>query len=92
MEKEIKSHTCVLLRADLKGHGQSANFWMGWLCPVGSALKRTPVQDYNSFSIMFYFIFSTIYKKIGDLFCPVIFLDFCTMCGLTEILEKRLRQ
>ena len=27
---------------------------VGWPCPVRSALKRTPVQDFNSFSIMFY--------------------------------------
>ena len=45
---------------------------MGWLCPVRSALKRKPVQDFNSFSIMFYYIISTTYPKIGDLFCPVI--------------------
>ena len=25
---------------------------------------------------MFYYIISTTYKKIGDLFCPWIFLDF----------------
>ena len=36
-----------------------------------SALKRTPVQDFNSFSIMFYYIISTTYKKIGNLFCSV---------------------
>jgi len=30
------------------------------------------VQDFNSFSIMFYYIISsTTYQKIGDLFCPV---------------------
>ena len=41
---------------------------VGWQCPVRSALKRTPVQDFNSFSIIFYYIFSTTYKKlaIGD--------------------------
>ena len=44
---------------------------VGWPCPVRSALKRTPVQDFNSFSI----IISTTYQKIGDLFCPGIFLD-----------------
>ena len=30
-----------------------------------------PVQDFNSFPIMFYYIISTTYQKIGDLFCPV---------------------
>ena len=44
---------------------------VGWPCPVRSALKRKPVQYFNSFSIMFYYIFSTTYQKIGDLFCPV---------------------
>ena len=41
-----------------------------WLCPVRSALKRMPVQDLNHFSMMFYYIFSTTYQKIGDLVCP----------------------
>ena len=40
---------------------------VGWPCPVRSALKRTPVQDFNSFSIRY--IISTTYQKIGDLFC-----------------------
>ena len=53
---------------------------VGWPCPVRSALKRTPMQDFNYFSIMFYYIFSTTYQRIGDLFCPVIFLDFRTVC------------
>ena len=44
---------------------------VGWLCPVKSALKRTPVHDFNSFSIIIYYIISTTYQKIGDLFCPV---------------------
>ena len=94
MEKELKSCTGVLLKADLTGSGQfsqSANFCkkrVGWLCPIRSDLKRTPVQDFKSFSIMFYYIFSTTYQKIGDLFCPVIFLDFRAAClhliGLLE--------
>ena len=44
---------------------------LGWLCPVMSALKRTPGEDFNHFSIMFCYIISTTYQKIGDLFCPV---------------------
>ena len=52
---------------------------MGWPCPAWSALKRTPMQDFNSFSIMFYYIFSTKHQKIGDIFCPAIFLDFRTV-------------
>ena len=83
MEKESKSCMGVLLRAELTGHGQFSQFPPkrgGWLCPVRSALNKTPVQDFNSFSIMFYYIFNTTYQKIGDLFCPYIFLDFRTVC------------
>ena len=29
---------------------------------------------------MFYYIISNTYQKIGDLFCPVILLDFRTVC------------
>ena len=29
------------------------------------------MQDFNSFSIIFYYLISTTYQKIGDLFCPV---------------------
>ena len=50
-----------------------------WLSPVKSALKRTPVPDFNTFSIMFYSIISTTYQKIVDRFCPVIFLVFHTV-------------
>ena len=68
MEKESKSCTGVLLRADLTGHGQfsqSADFCQkGW-----DGLKRTPVHDFNSLSIMSCYIISNTYQKIGDLFC-----------------------
>ena len=50
---------------------QKSADWLNWLCPVRSALKRTPMQDFNSFSIMFYYIISITYQKIGDLFCLV---------------------
>ena len=53
---------------------------VGWPCPVSSAFKRTPLQDSNFFSIMFYYINSTTNQKIGDLYCLVIFLDFRTVC------------
>ena len=83
MEKELKSCMGVLLRADLTGHGRPSPFakkgGMGWPCPVRSALNRTPVPDFDSFSIMFYYIIRTTYQKIGDLFCLVIFLDFRTV-------------
>ena len=69
---------------------------VGWPCLVRSALKRTPVQDFNSFSIMFCYIISTTYQKIGDLFCLDIFLDFRTVwpphlfvCGPSPAVEKR---
>ena len=58
------------LRALLPSHP----FWqkgLGWPCPVRSALKRKPMQDFNYFSIMFYYNISTTYQKIGDLFCLV---------------------
>ena len=73
MEKELESCRGFLLRADLTGHGHPSCFGqrgLGWPCPVRAALKRTPVQDINSFSIMFYYIISPTYQKIGDLFCP----------------------
>ena len=46
MEKELKSCMGVLLRADLTR--QKLADWLNWLCPVRSALKRTPVQDFDS--------------------------------------------
>ena len=46
----------------------------------GMALKRTPMQDFNYFSIRFYYIISTTYQKIGDLVCSLICLDFHTAC------------
>ena len=70
MEKELKSCTGVLLRADLTGHSHSSPFCQnGW---DGHALlgQPSPVQDFNHFPIMFYCIISTTYQKIGDLFCP----------------------
>ena len=44
---------------------------VGRQCPARSARKRTPVQDLTSFYIMFYYIISTTYQKIGELYCPV---------------------
>ena len=67
MEKELKSCTDVLLRADLTGHGkfsQSVDF-----CQKG----------WNGCTLFYYYICTT-YRKIGDLFYPVIFVDFCTVC------------
>ena len=68
MENELNSCNGVL----------SAKIW-GWPCPVRSALKRTPVQNLNSSSIRIYWIFTD--QNIGDLFCPVMFLNFRTRCA-----------
>merc|ERR1712153_287243 len=62
---------------------------VGWPCPVRSAHKRTPVQDFDSFSIMLYYIFSTTYQTIGDLFSPLIFLDFCRVCNYYPSPKRR---
>ena len=59
VEKELKSGTGVLLRADLTGQSHSTHFGASFLgggaCPVRSALKRTPVQDLF-FSVMVYYL------------------------------------
>ena len=58
----------MLLRADLTGHIHptvlAERAWMAM--PVRPALKRTPVQDFNSSTIMFYYFLST--KNIEALF------------------------
>ena len=54
---------------------------LGWPCYVRSDLKRTPLQDFNSFSIIFYYIISTTYQKIRDLFCSV------HISGLSHIVD-----
>ena len=56
------------------GCAQLGQPWKGHLCRI-----------FNYFSIMFYYIISTTYQKIGDLFCPVICLDFRTVCTVTRI-------
>ena len=85
MEKDLKSCTGVLLRSDLIGHSHPTLFlqkladWLNWPDPVKSAFKRTPVQDFNSFSITFYHIISTTYQKFETYFALLIFLEFCTV-------------
>ena len=49
-----------------------------------SALKRTSMQDFNYFSIMFYYIISTTYQKIGDLFWTV---HIFGQCGASILLK-----
>ena len=39
------------------------------------------MQDFDSFSTIFYYIISTTYQKIGDLFC----LDFWTFAQCVAI-------
>ena len=42
------------------------------------------MQDFNYFSIVFYYIFRTTYQRIADFFCPVIFLDFHKVCCVNK--------
>ena len=61
----------------------------GMAVPIRSALKRTPVRDFNSFSIkVYYILISTTYQKNGDLFYSLLFLDFRTVC-LSFVCDKR---
>jgi hypothetical protein len=53
-------------------------------CPVRSALKRMPLQDFGSFFILFYYLISTTNQKIGDLFCPV------HISGLSQSVKDKL--
>ena len=83
MEKELKSCTGVLLRADLTGHGHPTLYgrnWLNWPCPVRSALKRTPVQDFNSSSCSTTWLEPHI-KKLETYIALFIFLVICRMCS-----------
>ena len=61
----------------------------GMAVPIRSALKRTPMRDFNSFSIkVYYILISTTYQKNGDLFYSLLFLDFRTVC-LSFVCDKR---
>ena len=63
MEKETKSCTGVLLRADLTGHSHPTFFGRNRLIGrIGHALLGQPSKGH---------IISTTYQKIGDLFCSV---------------------
>ena len=58
----------------------------GW---DGRALLGQPLKGHLCrmsilFSIMFYYIISTTYQKIGDLFWPGIYLDFRTVWSCTR--------
>ena len=58
---------------------------LGWPCQVGQPSKGHPCRILILFSIMFYYTISTTYKKIDQLFCSLIFLDFCTVCMLQSL-------
>ena len=67
---------------------KSAN-WLNWPCSVRSALKRKPVQDFNSFSIMLYYIIIAPHiKKLESYFALFIFLDFHTVCNFILVSFK----
>ena len=55
--------------------------WLGWPCPVRSALKRTTVKGFIFFPKMFYYVISTTYKNIGDIFCCVHLCWFSNSVG-----------
>ena len=58
MEKELKSCTGILLRADLTGHGHSTLFGRNWLIGwIGSALLGQPSKAFfdNTFILGFNF-------------------------------------
>ena len=82
MEKELKSYTGVLLRADLTGHGHPPHFGRKGLnghALLGQPSKGHPCRILILFSMIFYCIISTTYQKIGALFFPV------HICGLSHI-------
>ena len=69
----------VLLRDDLSVHGLPTPFWqkgLGWSCPVRSALKRTHMQDFDSFSIMLTKSLAPNIKKLETYIALFIFLEF----------------
>ena len=66
--------------------------WLGWPCPVRSALKRTAVQDFNYFSIIFYYNISNTYQKIGDLFFPFHISGLVSMGAMGVLAPTILRE
>ena len=73
-KKDFKCCTGVLLRADLIENGHPSPFCQkGW-----DGREGHPCRIWF-FSIIFYYIISTEYQKIVELFCPVIILDFSTV-------------
>jgi hypothetical protein len=71
---------------------QKSADWLNWLCPVTpvrSVLKRTAVQDFYSFSIIFYDIINTTYQKIGDLLPCSYFWTFAQCSVPKTFLPKK---
>ena len=86
MEKELKSCTGVLLRANLTGHNQfsQSDFCHnGW---DGCALLGQPSKGHSCrISILFPYCSTTLLatntKKLETYFALFIFLDFRIVCG-----------
>ena len=60
---------------------------MGWPCPVRSSLIRTEGRTCR-ITVLFSYCFTTFLaphiKKLETYFCPVIFLDFRTVCRMFQ--------
>ena len=62
------------MRADRTWHDHSTHFRRKGLdghALLGQPSKGRQYRNFNYFSILFYYIISTTYQKIGYLFCPV---------------------
>ena len=82
MEKELKSCTDVLLRADLTGHSRtSLSARKDGRAMLGQPSKGHPCKIL--ISIMFYYTISNIHQKIGDIFWPVY------ICGLSHSVTNK---
>ena len=70
-DRKVSLSSCPFVPGQEHPFWQKSADWLNLICPVRSAaLKRTPVENFNSFSAMFYCMISTTHQKIGDLFCP----------------------
>ena len=76
MEKELKSCTGVLLRADLTGHGH--------IQPISRFLPKREAWPSKGhpcrISIPIQLCPTTLLAPLGDLFCLVIFLEYSRVC------------
>ena len=69
----------------ITGQNRSPIFWYEVLITLWKKKKRTPLEDFNYFSTMFYHI-STTYQKLETYFALFIFLDFCIVWVCVMIL------